>query len=118
MSVASNLIRKKILKIGLQHLDGKVDVYSSEFWDELPEHIKGQQDDKKPGEYHSIEFGTMYKGTVSKILHDNFGVESRHTSQGSLLTFDRHTIDKLETHLNGKIRIIQKSDTSDSSDSR
>ena len=108
LSVVGGTIRKKISDEPIKYLDGKVDAYSSEFWDELPEHIIGQQDEKRPGEYHSIEFGTMYKGTVSKILHDNFGVESRHTNQGSLLTFDRHTIEKLETQLNGKIRISPK----------
>jgi hypothetical protein len=103
LSVASNLIHKKMSSI--QFLDGKVDAYSSEYWLELPERIKGVHDEKKPGEYHSIEFGTLYKGTVSRILQDNFGVESKHTKHGSLLTFDRHTIDKLETQLNGKISI-------------
>ena len=85
-------------------VDGKVDIYASDFWIELPDHIKGQQDDKKPGEYHSVEFGTLYKGTVSRMLQDNFG-ESRHTRQGSLLTFDCHTITKLESQLNNKIRV-------------
>ena len=103
LSVASNLIHKKIPSI--EYMDGKVDAYSSEYWLELPEHIKGVHDEKKPGEYHSIEFGTLYKGTVSRILQDNFGVESKHTKHGSLLTFDRHTIEKLETQLNGKISI-------------
>jgi hypothetical protein len=106
LSVASNLIQKKMPSI--EYMDGKIDAYSSEFWLELPEHIKGVHDEKKPGEYHSIEFGTLYKGTVSRILQDNFGVESKHTKHGSLLTFDRHTIDKLETQLNGKISITKR----------
>ena len=105
LSVASNLIHKKMSSVPVRYMDGKVDAYSSEFWLELPEHIKGIHDEKKPGEYHSIEFGTLYKGTVSRILQDNFGVESKHTKHGSLLTFDRHTIDKLETQLSGKISI-------------
>jgi hypothetical protein len=82
-----------------------VEAYASEFWSELPEHIKGEQDDKRPGEYHSVEFGTLYKGTVSRMLQDNFGVESRHTRQGSLLTFDCATIIKLQSQLNTKIRV-------------
>ena len=86
-------------------MDGKVDSYQVTFGTILPERIKGLQDEKKPGEYHSIEFGTLYKGTVEQYSHDNFGVESRHTKNGSLLTFDRHTIDKLETQLYGKISI-------------
>jgi hypothetical protein len=101
LSVTSSLVSKKTFS----KTDGKVEAYASEFWSELPEHIKGQQDDKKPGEYHSVEFGTLYKGTVSRMLQDNFGVESRHTRQGSLLTFDCATIIKLQSQLNTKIRV-------------
>jgi hypothetical protein len=39
------------------------------------------------------------------MLQDNFGVESRHTRQGSLLTFDCPTIAKLQSQLNNKIRV-------------
>jgi hypothetical protein len=101
LSVSSSLVAKKRISA----VDKKVEAYASEFWLELPEHIKGQQDEKKPGEYQSVEFGMLYKGTVSKILQDNFGVESRHTKHGSLLTFDCQTIKKLESQLNNKIRI-------------
>ena len=66
-------------------------------------HIQGQQDDKKPGEYHSIEFATLYKGTIEKIVHDNFGIDSEHTKKGSLLTIDCPTITILESQLNNKI---------------
>ena len=65
-------------------LDGKVELSSKNFWDLLPDRIEGKQDEKKPGEYHSTEFGTLYKGTVGKILHDNFGIESRHTKKGAV----------------------------------
>jgi hypothetical protein len=84
-------------------LDGKVDILAKDFWLKIPERIAGQQDEKKPGEYHSTEFGTLYKGTVGKILHDNFGVESKHTEKGNLLTFQRHTIKRLKSQLNSKI---------------
>ncbi len=101
LSVSSSLVAKKRISA----VDKKVEAYASEFWLELPEHIKGQQDEKKLGEYQSVEFGMLYKSTVSKILQDNFGVESRHTKHGSLLTFDCQTIKKLESQLNNKIRI-------------
>lgn len=86
-------------------LDGKVELLARDFWAILPDRIPGQQDDKKPGEYHSTEFGTLYKRTVGTIMHDNIGVESRHTKNGALYTFNRHTINRLRSQLNGKIRI-------------
>ena len=94
LNIASNLITKKVNERQQNgpFLDGKVEAYASEYWDILPVVILGQQDDKKPGEYHSTEFGTLYKGTIGKILHDSFGVESEHTNKGALYTFDRHDI--------------------------
>ena len=102
LSVVSSIITNKAL-IAATTTDGKIKVYASDFWLELPLHIQGQQDEKKPGEYHSIEFATLYKGRVGRILHDNFGIESEHTKKGSLLTIDRPTIIKLESQLNNKI---------------
>lgn len=114
LSVAGILVTQKAIEQG-QYADGEVYAYASEFWEILPQRILGKQDEKKPGEYHSIEFGTLYKGTVGKILHDNFGVESKHTNRGSLLTFNRYTINKLASQLNGKIS-IKTSDYSDNND--
>ena len=88
-------------------LDGKVDLSSKTFWTLLPDRIEGTQDKNKPGEYHSTEFGTLYKGTVGKILHDNFGMESRHTKTGAVYTINRHTIKRLRAQLNSKISIDQ-----------
>jgi hypothetical protein len=72
------LITKKLQerKESEPFLDGKVEAYASEYWEILPEVILGQPDEKKPGEYHSTEFGTLYKGTIGRTLLDNFGVES------------------------------------------
>ena len=86
-------------------LDGKAEVYAKDFWEKIPARMPGQQDKFKPGEYHSEEFGTLYKGTVGKILHDNFGVESKHTKDGNQLTFYRHTIKRLKAQLNSTISV-------------
>ena len=107
LNIASNLITKKVeeRKQDEPFLDGKVQAYASEYWDILPVVILGQQDDKKPGEYHSTEFGTLYKGTIGKILHDSFGVESEHTNKGALYTFDRHDIERLLGQLSSTIKV-------------
>lgn len=89
----------------IETLDGKVEILAKDFWEKIPQRITGQQDEKRPGEYHSTEFGTLYKGTIGKILHDNFGVESRHTREGNLLTLYRHTIKRLRSQLNSKISV-------------
>lgn len=86
-------------------LDGKVEILAKDFWLKIPDRISGQQDNNKPGEYHSVEFGTLYKGTVGKILHENFGIESYHTRDGNMLVLHRHIIRRLRSQLNGKISI-------------
>ena len=83
--------------------DVKFELYAKEYWEKLPQRIEGRQDERKPGEYHSIEFGTLYKGTVGRILHDNFGVESRHTKDGNLLIFNHSTVRRLRSQLISKI---------------
>jgi len=110
LSVVSSIITNKTL-IEATTTDGKIKVYASNFWLELPLHVQGQEDKTKPGEYHSIEFATLYKGTVGRILHDNFGIESEHTKKGSLLTIDCPTITKLESQLNDKIVVKDPSVT-------
>jgi hypothetical protein len=89
----------------IQALDGKAELLAKDYWSKLPERIDGKEDDKRPGEYHSAEFGTLYKQSVGKILHDNFGVESQHNKNGSLLTFDRYKIQRLKSQLNSKIKV-------------
>lgn len=110
LSVVSSIITNKAL-IETTTTDGKIKVNASNFWLELPSHIQGQEDKTKPGEYHSIEFATLYKGTVGRILHDNFGIESEHTKKGSLLTIDCPTITKLENQLNNKIVVKDRAVT-------
>lgn len=41
------------------------------------------------------------------MLHDNFGVESQHTIKGVLYTFNRHTINRLRSQFNSKIKVTQ-----------
>jgi len=107
LNIANNLITKKVQEReqGGPFLDGKVEAYASEYWDILPVVILGQQDEKKPCEYHSTEFGTLYKGTIGKILHDSFGVESEHANRGALYTFDRHNIERLLGQLSSSIKV-------------
>lgn len=110
LDVASTLVSKKVLERASTkspYLDGKVEAYASEYWQMLPQVIAGLPDKEKPGEYHSIEFATLYKRTVGTILHDNFGIESKHTNQGALYTFNRHIIDRLKSQLNSKIEVTQ-----------
>jgi hypothetical protein len=58
------------------------------YWNQLREDLEATMDDKKPGELHTAEYGTLYGSTVGNVLHDKFGAESR------FINYD--TLEKLE----------------------
>jgi hypothetical protein len=89
----------------ISNLDGHAEISVKDYWAKLPERIEGQQDDKKPGEYHSEVFGTLHKGTVGRILHDNFGIESKHGRNGNRLIVNLHTIRRLRNQQNNTIEV-------------
>lgn len=79
---------------------GLVEVYLQDIWNELKNRINGYSDAerdkdgnviklKRPGEYHTEEYGTIYNKTISNMLHNVFGGRSRHKSKGVVFMFDR-----------------------------
>lgn len=65
----------------------------SMFWDKLQYYINGRLDEKKPNEYHTEDFGTIYRNSVSNILQ-KLGVDSKHHSRYTELIFDNKKIMK------------------------
>ena len=63
------------------------------FWTKLQDYIKGRLDEKKPNEYHTEDFGTIYRNSISNILQ-KLGVDSKHHSRYTELIFDNKKIMK------------------------
>ncbi|MGD9534129.1 MAG: hypothetical protein AB7V56_10205 [Candidatus Nitrosocosmicus sp.] len=80
----------------------------SYFWDTLQYHIRGKLDERKPNEYHSEEFGTIYRNSISNILQ-KLGVTSKHCRNNTQLIFDKKKIMKNAIQYN--IYIQTKLDT-------
>jgi hypothetical protein len=40
----------------------------SDFWSKLKDSINVYCDDKKPNEYHTKEFGTIYRNSITNVL--------------------------------------------------
>jgi hypothetical protein len=56
--------------------------------------IPGYYDaERKPKEYQTDEYGTIYRNSFTNIICDKFGAIKKHTDKGSVLIFD---IDKLQ----------------------
>ena len=37
-------------------------------WEKIKSTVEGRSDEKKPNEYHTLEYGTIYNNTISNIL--------------------------------------------------
>jgi len=75
----------------------------SDFWYILKDSINGHFDEKKPNEYHTEEFGTIYRNTVSNILQ-KLGVDSKRHNRFTELIFNRKKILKNASQYNISIQ--------------
>ena len=66
---------------------GKV-VSTSQMWNSIKANIEGYADDKRPNEYQTQDYDTIYRNTISKTICDNFGAEREHRRDGNVFVFD------------------------------
>jgi hypothetical protein len=59
-----------------------------QIWERMKSTIAGHFDEKKPNEYHTLEYGTIYNNTISSILEQTFGGRPKHRSHGNAYIFD------------------------------
>ena len=59
-----------------------------QIWEAIKSTIAGRSDEKKPNEYHTLEYGTIYNNTISSILEQTFGGRPRHRRDGNVFIFD------------------------------
>ena len=45
--------------------------------------ISGKDDDRKPNEYHTSDYGTIYRNTITNIICDKFGAERKRKNDGT-----------------------------------
>ncbi len=72
----------------------------------MKKNISGKEDEKRPHEYHTEDYGTIYRSTITGLLSDTFGAKTEHKRDGNVLIFDRQVIEKLSK--TGKTKIIVK----------
>ena len=72
------------------------ELYVKTIWDELRASIPdGYYDDKRPNEYQTLEYGTIYNNSISNILEHTFGGRSRHKENGNLFIFDPEELERV-----------------------
>ena len=66
-----------------------------DIWDYLVNNLGGTYDpDKKPNEFQSYDYDTIYRNTITKIL-EGFGAERKHKKSGNVLIFDQEKLEKI-----------------------
>jgi hypothetical protein len=78
-----------IINLVSQH--GKM-IYVKQLWSELMQSMEGVYDEKKPNEFQTLDYDTIYRNTITKIICDKFGGRREHRKAGNVLIFD---LDKL-----------------------
>jgi hypothetical protein len=73
--------------------DGR-EVHARDIWNVIVEgnFIKGHLDEKKPNQFETEDYGTIYRNTITNVICDKLGAQKEHKEIGSVLIFD---IDKL-----------------------
>jgi len=49
------------------------DIYFGQIWDGILETIPGIRDEKRPNEFETYDYGTIYRNTITNIICDKFG---------------------------------------------
>ena len=65
-----------------------------DIWDKIRSKIGGVYDEKKPNEYQTLDYDTIYRNTVTKII-EGFGAERDHKETGNVLVFDSDKLAKV-----------------------
>jgi hypothetical protein len=80
-----------------------------------------EADRRKPNEYQTADFGTIYRNSITNIICDKFGAQRTHKEKG-ILIFDPEKLVKIgksydiETSIQLKLPIEEKTDGSERSD--
>ncbi len=58
-------------------------------WHEIVQTLEGTYDNlKQPNDFHTADFGTIYRTTITSLICDKFGADKKHSNKGSILIFD------------------------------
>lgn len=75
----------------------------SDFWDKVRYVIPGHFDEKKPNEYHTADFGILYRNSITHTLQ-KLGVETKRHNSFVELIFSFNKIGKIASQYNVKVQ--------------
>jgi hypothetical protein len=71
------------------------ELYVKTIWDTIKEVIGGYSDEKRPNEYQTLEYGTIYNNSISNILEHTFGGRPKHKENGNTFIFDPEELSRV-----------------------
>jgi Domain of unknown function (DUF4326) len=92
-------------------------VFVKDIWDEIQIAIAGRLDERKPNEYHTLDYGTIYNNTISSILENTFGGRPKHTMYGNAYIFDINELTRVGRAYSNTSPTIQTKISTDGDDS-
>jgi hypothetical protein len=63
-------------------------IYVKDIWEIIVNDLGGRYDEKKPNEFQSEDYGTIYRNQIGTILEHTFGGTPRHNRKGNSYNFD------------------------------
>ena len=84
------------------------EITNARIWGSIRENIEGSPDQKKPNEYHTSEFGTIYRNTITNIICDKFGAKRKHKETGNVLIFNPQKVTRAGKVYNSRVSIQTK----------
>lgn len=91
------------------------EIYVKDIWEQIVNgKLRGVYDDKKPNEFQSEDYGTIYRNQIGTILEHTFGGTPKHKEKGNTYTFDPVELARvgkaynLTTSIQTKIVIIEE----------
>jgi hypothetical protein len=81
---------------------------ASRLWQSIKDSIEGTSDERKPNEYHTSDYGTIYRNTITNIICNKFGAKRKHKENGNFLIFDPQKVARAGKVYNTNVRIQTK----------
>ena len=94
-----------------------MEISASAIWGRITDgKVIGHYDERKPNEYQTADYGTVYRNSITNIICDKFGAQRRHKEKGNVLMFDLGKLAKIgksydiETNIQLKLPIVEKTE--------
>ena len=81
---------------------------ASQLWNLIKDSIDGTPEERKPNEYQTSDYGTIYRNTITMIMCDKFGAKRKHKEKGNFLIFDPEKVSRAGRVYNTKVSIQTK----------